>query len=275
MKKMTLISALAAMSSGAIAASSVEQLEVYGDTVTFTLSAPKQHTPPSCVSGDNHNKWAINLNSLQGQAMYSLLASAVSKGQLVSVRSANRCESSPDIEQAAGVSLSTNYQSPLTAQQPSIYKGDGVTKLGTVIGFDGGRAYFIPNGGSNLVWSYIKYQNYYDDPVFLNAQCAGDAYIRTNPRSPTYIPAVDKYMTQLSNNLAENRLNTKGNIPVYALVNKVNGKSSIVYKAEWQKFEYKYECVAQNKLASEYNSSYSKLEPMPHPLCGDSACVLK
>ncbi|KID57545.1 hypothetical protein JF50_10175 [Pseudoalteromonas luteoviolacea] len=265
MKKNIFLLVSLAMSSGAIAASSVEQLEVYGDTVTFTLSAPKQHTPPSCVSVDNHNKWAINLNSLQGQAMYSLLASAVSKGQLVSVRSANRCESSPDIEQAAGVSLSTNYQSPLTTQQPSIYKGDGVTKLGTVIGFDGGRAYFIPNGGSNKVWSYIKYQTNNANPIFLNPQCNGDAYHDWIPGTPSYIPELDKYVAKSNNNLAENRLNTKGNTPVYALV----------YKDKWQNLEYKYECVAQNKVASEYSSSYSKLEPMPHPLCGDSACFLK
>ncbi|MBD1582583.1 hypothetical protein [Pseudoalteromonas sp. S16_S37] len=246
------------------ATSQIKQLEVQGETATFTLSAPKTHTIPSCVSNDNQNKWAINLNSLQGQAMYSLLVTAVSKGMEVDVTSANRCEALPNVEQAAYVALSVNQQVQ-KSQIPALYKSDGVTKLGNIVGSPAHHYYYyVPIEGAKIPKYYLASSA--NNPLFfLDAQCSGQPYINShfpgNP--PAYSQAIDLFVWQTNYLVDDNKLNIHGQAKVYEL------------KGTWVNDGYQYECTDTGKVASEYPITASKVVPSPHYLCGESACIIK
>ncbi|BBN83627.1 hypothetical protein PA25_36120 [Pseudoalteromonas sp. A25] len=244
------------------AASKIKQLEVQGETAIFTLADPKSHAVPSCVSSDNQNKWAINLNSLQGQAMYSLLVTAVSKGMEVDVTSANRCEALPNVEQAAYLALNVS-QTAQTAQGPALYKSDGVTKLGNIVAMPQHNSYYyVPDDGRKGADSYTLYEDN-QNMLFLNAQCTGDAYVDgTIYRIPSYSRRLDLYIYHTSGSQSENRLYTKGNIPVFYL------EQIPPYH------EFNYTCTNSNRVASDYTAAV-KVVTKPHDLCGESACIIK
>ncbi|MBD1582582.1 hypothetical protein [Pseudoalteromonas sp. S16_S37] len=240
-----------------MAASTVAELNVLGDTATFTLSEPKTHTIPSCVSSDNQNKWAINLNSLQGQAMYSLLVTAVSKEQLVTVQSAQRCESVVDVEQVQSLSLSVNKQSAGSGGA-WLYKGDGVTKVGKVISFEPNVYYYSPIEGTQKYHVYKPsigkdFQSHY----FLDAECKSEPYQTYNSRNEAvFYQNVKSYFHFSDPNIQGNRLSDHGNAPVYKQWGGTNG------------------CVKESYLAYQENRAI-KLEKTEHPLCGKTPCWIK
>ncbi|WP_125784017.1 hypothetical protein [Pseudoalteromonas rubra] len=253
-----LLAALAAISPEATSAASVvTQLDVLGEAVTFTLEQPKSHAIPGCVSADNQQKWAINLNSLQGQAMYSLLVTAISKEHLVNVTSANRCEAIADIEQAGSVSLQTNpnVQSGLGV---SLYKGDGVTRIGTVTSTDNG-IHYAPVNGSYRIQNYAL--SVLNATYYLDEQCQGQGYVNhTGHHSPYLIESKGKYYLKSDSSKHENLLSINGAKPVYELrVHYING----------------LQCTKARYTADQYDNRYTKLIEAEHPLCGWRACVIK
>ncbi|WP_125784019.1 hypothetical protein [Pseudoalteromonas rubra] len=264
MNKLLISASLCLLSTSAMAGSAIKQLDVLGDAVTFTLEQPKSHAIPGCVSADNQQKWAINLNSLQGQAMYSLLVTAVSKEHLVNVTPANRCESVVDVEQAQAISLITK-----TVGAPDsgilLYKGDGKTVLGKIMSTSGYRNQnysqdtysFAPVGGATRLETVTFYR--VPDIYYANSQCEGDAYINntTTPDYPNYSQALDAYYHTPINPTAQDYIKIHGDAEVY----KLNDNTA--------------ECTAMGRQAKQWTSSMLRLVPMEHPLCGTKGCIIK
>ncbi|WP_194867674.1 hypothetical protein [Pseudoalteromonas sp. PPB1] len=251
-----LLAVVAAIVPGAVcAASAVKQLDVLGNAVTFTLEQPKSHAIPACVSADNLQKWAINLNSLQGQAMYSLLVTAVSKEHLVNVTPANRCEVIADIEQAGSLSLKTNPAQGGVGV--SLYKGDGVTKLGTVTNTSNGIQY-VPSEGTTWVQHYGP--STLNLVYYVDEQCSGQGYIYHTPSSSPYLLLPKNRFYTKSDSKSENLLSKNGNVPVYQYVS---------YAEEGKR------CQKTQNTANQYDARYTKLLDAEHPLCGMHACVIR
>ncbi|WP_194867675.1 hypothetical protein [Pseudoalteromonas sp. PPB1] len=264
MKKSAITALLYLLSTSAMAGSAIKQLDVSGDVVTFALEQSKSHAIPACVSNDNLQKWAINLNSLQGQAMYSLLVTAVSKEHLVNVTPANRCESVADIEQAEAISLITKT---VGAADSGIllYKGDGRTVLGKIMSTSayGNHIYsqdtysFAPVGGATRLETVTFYR--VPDIYYANSQCQGEAYINRNvaPDQPFYSNKLDLYYHTPVNPTDQDYIKIHGDAEVY----KLNDNTA--------------ECTAIGSQAKQWTSSMLRLVPMEHPLCGIKGCIIK
>lgn len=241
----------------AIAASSIKQLDVLGQTVTFTLAEPKSHQVPNCVSAQNHEKWAVNLNSLQGQAVHSLLVTAIAKEQLVSVQSANACESIADIEQVKNISLMVN-NATANSGALALYDGNGLNKIGVVVKSDGNAiTHYIPNGGAAKPVRHVH--NFMDDFYFLDDKCKGQAYRQNNLRfyaeEVIYSERLGAYFDFADSKDRSNHLSSQGAKTVYQYIHGT--------------------CLKQSATASAFTSGQLKLVPTTHPLCGDKPCIIK
>ena len=92
------------ISQTAFAAGKIDYLNVVDDTVYFSTDEVKASSP-ACVLADTANQWTVSLNSKTGRALYSLLVSAMSAEQSVSVESGQDCADISGIERAKGISL--------------------------------------------------------------------------------------------------------------------------------------------------------------------------
>ncbi|WP_281559731.1 hypothetical protein [Thalassomonas sp. RHCl1] len=88
----------------AVAAGKVNYLNVVNDLVYFSTDEIKASSP-SCVLAESANQWTISLETKTGRALYSLLVSAMSADQAVSVESGADCADVTGIERAKGISL--------------------------------------------------------------------------------------------------------------------------------------------------------------------------
>ncbi|MBE0370360.1 hypothetical protein [Pseudoalteromonas aurantia] len=242
----------------ALAASTVSQLTVEGEVATFTLSEPKTHTVPSCVTAERTNQWAINLSSLQGQAMYSLLVTAVSKEQLVSVHSTMRCESLAGVEQAARILLSINQSSNGRHDGAWLYKGDGFTKVGKVISGDSGWYQYAPIGGTIKMHLYrpeiVENNNGFS---YLDAECKGDPYLDYHGYEYLkFVKPVNHYLTYSDSTIKGNRLADHGHVHFYR--GDTNGG-----------------CTKETRSLAYQSTRAVKLEKTEHPLCGSTPCWIK
>lgn len=96
--------ALSAASTNGLAAGLVENIEVEGDIVLFSISEAKQGgSSPACVLESATETWSISLDSQSGRATYSMLVTAMSLNIAVNVESANDCANSAGIERAGRV----------------------------------------------------------------------------------------------------------------------------------------------------------------------------
>ncbi|KZN68255.1 hypothetical protein N473_07465 [Pseudoalteromonas luteoviolacea CPMOR-1] len=240
----------------AVAASSIKQLDVLGQTVTFTLAEPKSHQVPNCVSAQNHEKWAVNLNSLQGQAVYSLLVTAIAKEQLVSVQSANACESITDVEQVKNISLMVN-NAIVNSNVPAIYDGSGMNKVGKIVRFQNGIYEYVPIDGATDVERYINYTT--DSFYFLDSECKGELYSQNFSRTyrdrKLYSERFGSFFGYSDPDDTNNYLNSQGAKTVYQYNNGA--------------------CLQQNGTASGFSYGALRLVPTTHPLCGDKPCIIK
>ncbi|OCQ18325.1 hypothetical protein A7985_24255 [Pseudoalteromonas luteoviolacea] len=241
----------------ASAAATVSELNVQGETATFTLSSPKTHTPPSCVSESNQNKWAINLNSLQGQAMYSLLVTAVSKEQAISVESALRCESLADVEQVKSISLSMNSSAP-PSEGAWLYKGDGITKLGKVISYNNFGYAYTPNNGTQTPLFYApSIATSGAGLLYLDSECKTEPFLERHTYNyVVFYQQFNSYLTIANTSITENRMHDYGNAPVYKDWGGQTG------------------CVKESALAYQFSTAY-KLVKTEHDLCGKTPCWIK
>ncbi|KZN68256.1 hypothetical protein N473_07470 [Pseudoalteromonas luteoviolacea CPMOR-1] len=247
------------MSASTIAASSISHLEVAGKTAIFTLSNPKTHQVPNCVSAANHEKWAVNLSSLQGQATYSLLVTALSKGQFVTVNSASYCDTDLAIEVADGVSLTANTDRDVT-HAVALYKGGGTTKIGKVIGWsDKHHGYvYTPLTGSinpDSYWHYSK--RFPNNTVFITPDCSGDMYGWYYENNPLHFyEAVNSYLTYADGTQHGDKLSDHGESRVYEMVDDTT-------------------CQVRTGNVAQGYSHHRKMIKTTHPLCGEKPCVIK
>ncbi|KNC66279.1 hypothetical protein [Pseudoalteromonas ardens] len=258
MKKLVVTASFCLLSSTAMAASQISQLNVTGDVAIFTLETPKTHTVPGCVTAENQNKWAVSLSSLQGQALYSLLVTAVSKDKLVSVQSAQRCESVADVEQVQGLTLSKDDRLG-DSTGTWLYKGDGATKVAKVVSYsDRGGYTYLPLEGTQSIKHYApSITSSIHDLIFLDAECKGE-FFKINYGHPllAFYEYFDAYFTFADSSIKENRLWEYGSAPVYHYMGEQQG------------------CVKQNYTANQ-ESRAIKLEKTEHPLCGKTPCWIK
>ncbi|WP_194867676.1 hypothetical protein [Pseudoalteromonas sp. PPB1] len=258
MKKLVVTASFCLLSSTAMAASQISQLNVSGDVAIFTLEAPKTHTVPGCVTAENQNKWAVSLSSLQGQALYSLLVTAVSKDKLVSVLSAQRCESVADVEQVQGLNLSSNKLNTNSASDTWIYKGDKVTKIGKVVTIEGNTFTYVPVDGTLKVHNYTpSIAPGLSSFTFLDAECKGDPY-QSNYGYPflTFIESEGAYFTFADSSIKGNRMADHGHKAVYRL----GGEG---------------QCYLEDRYLAYQETRAVKLIKTEHPLCGKTPCWIK
>ncbi|MCG7560709.1 hypothetical protein [Pseudoalteromonas sp. McH1-42] len=261
-KLTTLLSVALSLTSAttlAQAPAKVTSLNVQGTTATFTLNAEKTHTLPACINGDTRQLWSLDITSIQGRALYSLLLTAVSKSQLVVAQSANNCDVLAGIEQVAGLNVSFNDAQPAGSSTVGLYKGDGVTKVGDVITVENG--YVTYHDKANNWFAQFTRRNSNSPVYYLDAQCQGQPYglsgtwSDSHNQGPTYSTILNAFLLASPSWETSNRLNIYGGNKVYAHLE--DGS-----------------CV-ENGVSYEKDASYTKLSETTHPMCGDKQCVIK
>lgn len=237
----------------------IKSLSVQGTTATFSLAQDKAHTSPACVHPDTKQLWSLDITSVQGRALYGLLMTAVSKSQLVSVRSANNCDVLAGIEQVAGLNVSFSDAQPAGSSTVALYKGDGVTKVGDVITVANG--YVTYHDKANNWFARFTRRNSNSPVYYLDAQCQGQPYglsgtwSDSHNQGPTYSTILNAFLLASPSWETSNRLNIYGGNKVYAHLE--DGS-----------------CV-ENGVSYEKDASYTKLSETMHPMCGDKQCVIK
>ncbi|WP_448566714.1 hypothetical protein [Thalassotalea ganghwensis] len=83
----------------------INYLNVEANKVTFSLTENKTHSMPSCAITETNQQYGVSLLTESGRAMYSLLITAMSTKQAVSVVSANDCADVDGVERALSVSV--------------------------------------------------------------------------------------------------------------------------------------------------------------------------
>ena len=101
--------------SSVFAAALVDYLNVDGNAVHFSIAESKTQTPPQCAVAETNDKFAVSLNTEAGRAMYSLLITAMSTKQGVSVKTAGDCADIAGIERASSVSIQPAMTSQCSA----------------------------------------------------------------------------------------------------------------------------------------------------------------
>ncbi|WP_125784027.1 hypothetical protein [Pseudoalteromonas rubra] len=240
----------------------VKSLSVQGTTATFSLVQDKTHTLPACVNPDTRQLWSLDITSIQGRALYSLLMTAVSKSQLVSVQSANNCDVLAGIEQVAGLTTEFDHSAPQVVSDGGLvlYQGNGITKLGKVSDITGNTVSYINHSG----WiSYFYRHVRGDELMFTDERCATEPYGNRNAffttgERTTFSLVAERYLVQKQVNGNVVQLNKQAG-PFYSY----GFKNGVL------------ECTNMNKQNWEIPGDIYLLETVEHPLCGNRVCVIK
>ncbi|WDE04083.1 hypothetical protein SG34_022385 [Thalassomonas viridans] len=236
-----------------LAAAKVSYLNVDGDNVHFATAEAKAVASPSCVAAETSERFAVSLRTEAGRAMYSLLITAMSSGQPVTVISGQDCADVFGLERAQSVSISPEVADSSSAGKPlSLYKGDGVTKLGRIVGpgANVNTLYYLP------VENEIEIKAYYNKPFlttktlyslyFESQDCSGDSY-GSSPNGQTYA--------------------------------KYNGVDGVkMYRYSGSK-HFQYQSVSNSNgcraLSATSSQTHYLWVPYVDALCGESACLIK
>lgn len=164
------------------AAGSVDFLEVDNDVVLFTTTEAKTGTRPACMSMDNDALWSVSLTSESGRAMYSLILTAMAKGDSVglAVESADDCANTDGVERANKVNLATENTtvSASSAKSVGVYKGDGVTRLGTLLHMGSPNTWYYATPELSPVPNIVTNINNAGTTVrFTGEDCTGTAFL--------------------------------------------------------------------------------------------------
>lgn len=225
----------------------INSVRIDGDTVYFTTTALKSHSIPSCVNLQNEQLWSFSLNNHSGRAQYTLIVTAAAKNSPVTVYSANDCQVTAGVERVSSIEImpSQPQQSPSSSQtgQLYLYKGDGETYIGTIVGSP---------SENTVLYSDI------DDPtsqvrkhVFINTEnlyfsgknCTGYAFVNKSEIKKTILP--------------------NGNIY------KVNGTQ---FYTQQSLLINQGQCLNRNV---PYETSGYRLVPSSSELCGTAQCKIK
>ena len=91
-------------------------LNVDGSHVVFSIDTPKAHEVPTCVAEEHQQQYAVSLESENGRAIYSLLITAMSSSQSISIESSGACLAGVAFEQASSVYLTPAAKSEASSK---------------------------------------------------------------------------------------------------------------------------------------------------------------
>jgi hypothetical protein len=154
----------------------ITNIKVDGDTVHFSTSQAKVHTLPNCVATGNAQQWTLSLTSAAGKASYTLLVAAMADNRSISVTSANDCADSTGYERAQSIEVGDTIANTTRGRSGhfSLYKWDGVTKIGTILNFDKDRAEYQvlrQNGDNKLDFLVPDHDTRHMDLYFSDENC--------------------------------------------------------------------------------------------------------
>lgn len=255
MKKRLFVCALGLASQPLWANNSIEELSVNGELVTFTTSQSKVSSNPACVTSPNEELWSVSLSHNVGRAMYAMLVAASNNKQSITVTSAGDCADAQGIERVAAIKVSATQ----AAVQPSsgsgvfLYKGDGITKIGTVVNaVNNSAVYYVPSSESSSA---------------TNVNLSAYTVAAKLPNTFVMIYSGDN----CTGNVQSITPNLNGWHPNYA-----NGKfiksspSRSGFSARSKKLLHNNTCYEYVISDSWYNVTFST-----DPVCGDSPCIFK
>lgn len=232
------------------AAGSVDFLEVDNDVVLFTTTEAKTGTRPACMSMDNDALWSVSLTSESGRAMYSLILTAMAKGESVglAIESAGDCANADGIERASKVSLTSASSgvSSSSAKSVGVYKGDGVTRLGTLLHMQSPSTWYYANAElSPVPLTVINANNANTTVRFTGEDCTGTAFLYSNQQYLYFYEQLGGQIL-LTESSSQNLLRTS----------EMNANG---------------QCIKRNSVTVD---GY-ELIPGDHPTCGPKRCMLK
>lgn len=241
----------------AAASGTVDFLEVDNDVVLFSTTDAKQVTSPSCMTSENVDLWSLSLASDSGRAMYSLILTSMAKGSdmQISVESAQDCAVSTGYERANKVNLVAveEPQEPIDPSPPpatgaktvALYKGDGVTRLGTVVGVDAASNawHYVDAELSTSIKAYTPLPNTNNIFYFTGSQCTGTVYMSKDVIDSSIELEDNKYLEAIGS------------------IGLVNVKSRLT----------------NSDYCSEYVSSRNvyRTRAYTHPVCGTKPCLIR
>jgi len=232
-----------------LAAAKVSYLNVDGDNVHFATAEAKAAASPSCVVADTSERFAVSLRTEAGRAMYSLLITAMSSEQPVTVVSGQDCGDVFGLERAQSVSISPDVSKDVSsAKSLYLYKGDSVTKLGRIINMDGINTFYY-----QPVDSEVEVRKYTNTQLITNITTI---YFTTNDCTGTPYVASNYY---------------KGSHSAYndGKLLTTYGSSSSILRASY------LVSSGQCGQLTPKNVTLKEVVPYTDPLCGDSACILR
>lgn len=237
------------------AAGQINYLNIDNDAVYFSLNEDKAESSPSCVAADTAEQFAVSLRTEVGRAMYSLLITAMSSEQAVSVKSALDCVDVEGFERAKAVSIVPTISTASSGSKAMyLYKGDGVTKLGRILNTTGNinLFWYFPVDDNTQILTYhnknwLTYKTSYS-LYFKESECEGTAYIYNYGASTPY------YVQNPSFN------------------------SGGLLSHQWNEYMTPQSILYANGTCAAYSASgktSSRLAPHVDPLCGDTPCTFK
>lgn len=160
-------------------ASQITYLNVDNGFVHFSTQTSKAASAPSCAVSDSNEQYAVSLANENGRAVYSLLITAMASSQEIDVISAGDCADVSGVERAKSVSLTPVIRSTVESQSLYLYKADGITEIGPIIGASGADSILYRDNADHTQYksyqrdSSISSQNVY----FTGENCTGSAYV--------------------------------------------------------------------------------------------------
>ncbi|AIY67414.1 hypothetical protein [Pseudoalteromonas piratica] len=234
----------------------ISYLNVDGNNVHFTLAADKTHTIPSCAIAETNQHYGVSLLTEAGRAMYSLLITAMSSKQAVSVVSGNDCNDVAGVERAQSISLMPDVSAAGgSAKAMYLYKSDGVTKLGRIYNSENiNHFYYFPLDDNtklreyrNTIWTI--YYSPQHQLYFSETECQGAALVQYHgANTPRYV----KNIGYNDGNL----LSATGSSSYYNFKSIKNNSG---------------ECVSYNYP----NQRATIATPHQDPICGNGPCIFK
>ena len=230
------------------AAGNITYLNVVDDIVYFTTDEVKAGMP-SCVVAENAELWAVSLNHKTGRALYSLLVTAMAGKQAINVESGADCGDIAGIERAKGISLQPTAVSGSAGSTSIVYlyKGDGETKLGRVIGAEQGTTVSFLSPDNNKFLQTYSYAVSTHTVDFDELDCSGNVYMPIG-NYKGYHPFV------------------KGGMYV-----RTTSKRATTYR----KSNVNGQGVCTNYSAPQSATLYPIDTTYADPLCGDKICIFK
>ncbi len=245
------------MSRNASSIGSVEYLEVDNNVVLFSTSEPKSGARPTCVNiANSGDLWAISLATESGRAVYSLILTAMAKGNTaaLNIESANNCQDKDGIESASKVSVgavSEPVSDKALSHSIGLYRADGISRIGTVLsmGIERNSWYYVTEEASSetlFLQNEADYRAVYY--YFKSDDCTGTPYISTYENIPIFNTTYDNGNAYIS-----------------------DGPSSSEY-ARSRMHEANGYChtYSSNTVLSLY-----KIKPYEHEICGQGKCVIR